>query len=133
MDLDGFKKVNDTLGHAAGDKLLLIVADRLTKCLRPQDAVARFGGDEFALLLDESGTEADVQAVAERIQTAMVQPMAIDGAAAKVSASMGILIAEARYESAEEMLKHADAAMYRAKTAGGGRHVSHADADGEAV
>jgi diguanylate cyclase (GGDEF)-like protein len=123
LDLDGFKKVNDTLGHAAGDNLLLLVADRLTKCLRPQDAVARFGGDEFALLLDESGPRSDVDAVAARIQASIVQPMEIDGATTQVSASMGLVIAEARYATAEEMLQHADAAMYRAKAAGGGRHI----------
>jgi Amt family ammonium transporter len=125
LDLDGFKKVNDTLGHAAGDKLLLVVADRLTKCLRPQDGVARFGGDEFALLLDESGTETDVQAVAARIQAEMAQPIGIDGEEARVSASMGIVIAEASYATAEEMLQDADAAMYRAKVDGGARHVAH--------
>ena len=66
LDLDGFKKVNDTLGHAAGDALLLLVSARLTSCLRPQDTVARFGGDEFAMLLDESGSETEVEAVAAR-------------------------------------------------------------------
>ena len=123
MDLDGFKQVNDTCGHAAGDKLLLAVADRLMRCLRPQDTVARLGGDEFALLLDESGSEAEVEAVAGRIQAAIQEP--IEGRAAYVTASMGIAIAEPDYESAEQIVRHADSAMYAAKTAGGGRHVTY--------
>lgn len=123
MDLDGFKQVNDTCGHAAGDKLLLVVADRLMRCLRPQDTVARLGGDEFALLLDESGSEAEVEAVAARIQAEIQEP--IDGRAAYVTASMGIAIAVPDYESAEQIVRHADSAMYAAKTAGGGRHVTY--------
>jgi Amt family ammonium transporter len=124
MDLDGFKQVNDRLGHAAGDRLLLVVADRLMRCLRPQDMVARFGGDEFALLLDESGTQGEVEAVAARIQAEIQQPILLDGEQARVTASMGIVLALPAYESAEEILLHADSAMYSAKVAGGARHYT---------
>lgn len=124
LDLDGFKRVNDTLGHAAGDELLVEVAARLTGCLRPQDAVARFGGDEFALLLDESGGAVKVESVAERIQREVQRPVSIEGQGmARVAASMGVVVAHAGYETAEAILADADAAMYGAKAGGKARHV----------
>jgi diguanylate cyclase len=87
--------------------------------------VARFGGDEFALLLDESGSETEVAAVAARIQAEIQQGIMIEGAESRVAVSMGIAIAQSGYEAAEEILLHADSAMYLAKTMGGGRHVTY--------
>ena len=123
LDLDGFKQVNDTLGHAAGDRLLAIVADRLTACLRPQDTVARFGGDEFALLLDESAHVSEVVGIAERIQVEIQRVIQLEGNVARVSASIGIALATPEYETAERIMNDADAAMYQAKAGGKARHV----------
>lgn len=123
VDLDGFKQVNDTYGHAAGDELLVEIADRLRRCLRPQDGVARLGGDEFALLLDESGDGSNIDAVVARIQREISRPVELSGGqTASVSSSMGVVIAVPEY-APEAILEDADAAMYRAKAAGKSRHV----------
>ena len=117
LDLDGFKKVNDELGHAAGDALLLTMAERLKACLRPQDTVARFGGDEFALLLDESGTAGELEVLAGRLQVQIGQVFVWMGQEARVGASIGIARAE-HHETAEQLLHAADIAMYVAKNSG---------------
>jgi diguanylate cyclase (GGDEF)-like protein len=122
LDLDRFKQINDTWGHAAGDRLLLTVAARLRSCLRPQDTVARFGGDEFALVLDEAGRIEDIDCLTQRIQNDLQRPVDICGGEICVSASMGIVLGSTAYSHIEDIVHDADAAMYRAKDLGRARH-----------
>jgi diguanylate cyclase (GGDEF)-like protein/PAS domain S-box-containing protein len=121
VDLDRFKQVNDSLGHLAGDELLIKFAELLRRVIRPGDTAARLGGDEFAILLEDVRSEADALTVARRIQTELEQPIQIDGAAVYTSASIGIAMGRPDYASAAEVLRHADAALYRAKRDGRGR------------
>jgi len=118
LDLDGFKAVNDTLGHGAGDALLVKVAVRLRECVRPEDTVARLGGDEFAVLLEDAGSVWDVEQVAARIRAAVGRPMGLRSGTARVGVSLGFEIVEDHAGTAEETLHKADVAMYRAKAAG---------------
>ncbi|HET9059280.1 MAG TPA: GGDEF domain-containing protein [Acidimicrobiales bacterium] len=117
LDLDGFKAVNDTFGHLAGDKLLEQVAQRLARRLRQQDTPARLGGDEFAALLVGAGRPNAVSRAVERIRADLDEPYEIDGARLRVTASIGIATSAGGYSSAEDVLRDADAAMYRSKTA----------------
>ena len=119
LDLDQFKLVNDSLGHAAGDELLSAVAPRLEQSLRPSDTVARFGGDEFAILTEDVSSERDAIRVAERISEALTRPFALRNREHFVSASIGISIGGAG-ESPEALMRDADAALYRAKERGRG-------------
>jgi diguanylate cyclase (GGDEF)-like protein/PAS domain S-box-containing protein len=115
MDLDGFKVVNDSLGHEAGDLLLVIVTERLRRCVRPEDMLARFGGDEFVVLLDDVGDPSEAIRVAGRITEELSKPFVLDGRSLFTSASIGIAQGDARTSSAEDLLRDADTAMYRAK------------------
>jgi diguanylate cyclase (GGDEF)-like protein len=118
LDLDKFKNVNDTLGHAAGDKLLLAVAGRLRTCVRGSDMVARFGGDEFAVLQLGLAGPNEAGILAERIVTHLSEPYDIDGQRAAIGASAGIALAPADGETSEQLLGNADMALYRAKEDG---------------
>ncbi len=123
MDLDGFKVVNDSLGHEVGDLLLTVVAQRLRRCLRPEDALARFGGDEFVVLVEDVGDPAEAVQVAERITEELRWPFQLEGRELYVAASIGISLGNARTHDPEDILRGADTAMYRAKEAGGGFRV----------
>ena len=122
LDLDGFKLVNDRLGHEAGDELLKEIARRLSQVMRPSDTVARFGGDEFTVLAEGYTSEAQVVATAARIRTALGEPFLLDAGEATIGASIGIALASGAGTDAEPLIREADAAMYRAKRAGGSRH-----------
>ena len=122
LDIDRFKKINDSLGHHTGDRLLVEASARFERCLRPGDTVARLGGDEFAVLLGELSGIEDVHQVANRIHAELEKPFQLDGHEAFVTVSMGIALAQGNESSAEELLRSADIAMYRAKGTGRGRH-----------
>ncbi len=121
MDLDRFKIVNDSLGHAAGDQLLTQVSKRVERCLRPGDTVARLGGDEFAILLDDIKGFSDATRVADRIRLELAVSFYVDGREVFTSASIGIAFSTTGYNRPEEVLRDADTAMYRAKGLGKGR------------
>ena len=122
LDLDRFKVVNDSLGHMAGDEVLVLVERRLKAAVRPGDTVARLGGDEFAVLLYEIQERDDATAVAERIHQRLREPHLVEGHEVFTTASVGIALSSAGYDRPEEMLRDADTAMYRAKALGGVRH-----------
>lgn len=122
LDLDRFKVVNDSLGHLTGDHLLVAISRRLQTCLRPGDTVARFGGDEFAILLDGISDVSDAIRIADRFQKELRQPFGIGGQEAFTTASVGIAVGASDYERPEEVIRDADTAMYRAKARGRGLH-----------
>lgn len=125
LDLDRFKPVNDTLGHNVGDQLLKLVAERLHECVREVDTVARMGGDEFTIILEGLMCEEDIALVAERITTSLAQPFQIDTHQASIGISIGITVYPTDDHDVDELLKHADAAMYRAKQQGGSSFQFH--------
>ena len=122
IDLDRFKVVNDSLGHAVGDQLLIATAQRLQQCVRPEDTVSRLGGDEFAILLTEVGNASDAIRVAERIEGRLVSTTMLDSVQRSTTASIGITLFNTNNTKPEDYLRDADTAMYRAKALGGHRH-----------
>lgn len=121
-DFDGFKVINDGLGHAVGDKLLVSIAERMRTAVREQDTVARFGGDEFVVLLNGVTSQADAECCADRIIEVCSKPHHLDSRDIVSTLSLGLVMGPASYEAAAEMLRDADAAMYQAKIRGKGRY-----------
>jgi diguanylate cyclase (GGDEF)-like protein/PAS domain S-box-containing protein len=115
MDLDGFKIINDSLGHEMGDLLLVAVGERLEGCLRPEDTLARFGGDEFVVLVEDVEGPEQAMRVAERLIDGLKSPFVLEGRELFVRTSMGIALGTSPTKSAEDLLRDADTAMYRAK------------------
>jgi diguanylate cyclase (GGDEF)-like protein len=117
FDLDGFKGVNDTWGHAAGDRVLALVGERVRKCVRASDTVGRLGGDEFLAILPETSLEG-ARGVAEKLREALREPYALDNATANLSTSIGVALFPEHGEDPEQLQRAADAALYRAKREG---------------
>ena len=122
LDVDRFKVINDSLGHRAGDELLRTLATRIRAVLRPGASVARFGGDEFVIIGDEINGDRDAVAIAERISSSFDRPFVLQGGEQFASASIGIALSHAAVQHAEDLVRDADAAMYRAKERGRGRY-----------
>jgi len=123
LDLDRFKVVNDSMGHYIGDQLLIETAQRISTCLRKQDSVARLGGDEFVILLEDLKTPIEYKAIAERVLQILDKPIELGGSRVFMSVSIGVVLSHTRYTLAEDVLRDADIAMYRAKKLGRNRIV----------
>ncbi|WP_413437855.1 diguanylate cyclase domain-containing protein [Sulfuriferula sp. GW1] len=123
LDIDHFKTINDTFGHATGDAVLQTVASRLKQCLREEDTVARLGGDEFCLILEKSVLRRDVKKVLEKISALLSESLTIDGHNISIQASIGVAFYPEHGEDSHTLLKQADCAMYRVKANGGNAHL----------
>ncbi|HXZ99748.1 MAG TPA: EAL domain-containing protein [Candidatus Binatia bacterium] len=123
LDVDSFKVINDSLGHAAGDELLVQIGDRIRSCLRRGDFAGRLGGDEFAILMENVHRPADAVGLARRLLDALGQPFSLEGKRMAASASVGVALSLGHGETGTELLRNADVAMYRAKAAGKNRFV----------
>ena len=130
LDLDRFKTVNDTFGHDIGDQLLKSVADRLKNCVREVDTIARMGGDEFTAILEGISGEQDVAVVARRIIESITEPFILGQGSVSIGVSIGITLYPLDDQNIDGLLKHADAAMYRAKQQGGNSFQFHSVPDG---
>ena len=126
VDLDDFKPINDTYGHVVGDKLLAAVAGRLSDCVRDGDTIARYGGDEFVVLLRDVRAEADAEGIAEKLLVCLRDPFPIEGLELSVSASVGGTTSHTGCEDMDSLLRAADSAMYRAKDLGAPSLIFHA-------
>ncbi|MEI7644199.1 MAG: EAL domain-containing protein [Chloroflexales bacterium] len=123
LDIDRFKTINDSLGHATGDEMLNTIAQRIQKCLRPGDTVARLGGDEFTILVENLVDEGSVEVIAERIQHMIAEPIMLGDYQAITTVSIGITTSALEYANSAEMIRDADTAMYHAKMEGKDRYV----------
>jgi diguanylate cyclase (GGDEF)-like protein len=123
LDLDQFKRINDSLGHLAGDALLRLAAQRVATCLRKSDTGARLGGDEFAILLTNLTDDADAARVADKVLTALREPVSLKGREQLITGSIGIATFPRDAASSEDLLKRADTAMYAAKSSGRDRYT----------
>ncbi|HEX9259888.1 MAG TPA: EAL domain-containing protein [Acidimicrobiales bacterium] len=130
IDLDRFKDVNDSLGHASGDELLRDFGHRLVGLARSTDLVARLGGDEFAVVLHVGSTESDGRIVAERISKALIEPFTLDNVSVRIDGSVGIAVFPEHAQTADELLQRADIAMYQAKDIGAGTEMYRHERDG---
>ena len=118
IDLDGFKPINDEHGHAAGDRLLEAVAQRLQQTLRPSDVLARLGGDEFAVVLPDIKDQPAAQTVARKIVNTLANPFEIDGKRLRIGGSVGVALSTNEHETQQTLMQRADVALYQAKRAG---------------
>ncbi len=127
LDVDGFKQINDTLGHGEGDRLLMVLAERFRAMLRPMDTVARFGGDEFTFLFEGLESEREAALVAHRVTQSASLPLHLAGEQRSVSISIGVYIVTDPEEEIDDVIRQADTAMYRAKESGGDRFAVFED------